>query len=92
MLENKNHVNETEQNERTTSGQSDINSLEDSQTSKVVNCDNMDRENFYHWGAFREKLDIIRRRNNSPEARRLVELRNALSPPGTLRGRYDYQT
>ena len=52
----------------------------------------MDRENFYHWGATREFMDIIRRRYNSLETRRLVEQRNALSRPGTLRRRYDHQT
>ena len=49
----------------------------------------MDRDNFYHWGATREIMDIIRRRNKSPETRRLVELRNALSEQGTSRRRYD---
>ena len=52
----------------------------------------MDRENFYHWGATREIMEIIRRRNNSPETRRLVEQRNGLSRPGTLRRRYDHYT
>ena len=52
----------------------------------------MDRDNFYHWGATREIMDIIRRRNKSLETRRLVELRNALSKPGTLRRRYDPHT
>ena len=52
----------------------------------------IDRENFYHWGATREIMDIIRKRNKSPETRRLVELRNALSKPGTLRRRYDPHT
>ena len=52
----------------------------------------MDRENFYHWGATREIMNIIRRRNNSPETKRLIEQRNALSRPGTLRRRYDHQT
>ena len=37
-------------------------------------------------------MDIIRRRNKSPETRSLVELRNALSKPGTLRTRYDPHT
>ena len=37
-------------------------------------------------------MDIIRRRNNSRETRRLVEQRYALSRPGTLRRRYDHQT
>ena len=52
----------------------------------------MDRENFNHWGATREIMDIVRMRNNSPKTRRLVEQRNALSRPGTLRRRYDHQT
>ena len=52
----------------------------------------MDRENFYHWRATREIMDIIRRRNNSPETQRLVEQRNNLSRPETLRRRYDHQT
>ena len=72
MFENKNHVNETEQNKRTTSGQSDISTLKDSQTSKVENFVKMDRDNFYHWGATQEIMDITRR-INSPETRRLVE-------------------
>ena len=46
----------------------------------------MDREDFYHWGATREIMDIIRRRNNSPETRRLIEQRNTLSRPGTREG------
>ena len=91
-FENKNHVNETEQNKRTTSGQSDNSTLKVSQISNTENIDNMDRENFYHWGATREIMDFIRRRNNSPETKRLVEQRNALSRPGTLRRRYDHQT
>ena len=91
-FENKSNVNETEQNKKTTSGQSEISTLKDSQTSNTENFDNMDRENFYHWGATREIMDIIRRRKNSPETRRLVEQRNALSRPGTLRRRYDQQT
>ena len=52
----------------------------------------MDRENFYHWGATREIMEIIRRRNNSPETHRLIDQRNALSRPGTLRRRYDHYT
>ena len=37
-------------------------------------------------------MDIIRKRNKSPETRRLVELRKALSKPGTLRRGYDPHT
>ena len=51
----------------------------------------MDRDNFYHWGATREIMEI-RRRNKNPETRRLVELRNNLSRPGVLRRRYDPHT
>ena len=49
-----------------------------------------------HWGArkiiYPKIMDNIRRRNNNPETRRLMEQRNALSRPGTLRCRYDHQT
>ena len=51
----------------------------------------MDRKIFYHCGATREKMDNIRRRNNNPETKRLVEQRYALSRPCTLRRRYDHQ-
>ena len=37
-------------------------------------------------------MDIFRRRNNSPQTRRLVDQRIALSRPGTLRRRYDHQS
>ena len=37
-------------------------------------------------------MEIIRRRNYSPETCRLVEQRNQLSRPGTLRRRYDQYT
>ena len=40
-------------------------------------------------GAKREIMEIIRKRNKSPETRMLVEQRNTLSRPGTLRRRYD---
>ena len=52
----------------------------------------MDREIFYHWGATRKIMEITRRRNNSPETRRLVDQRIALLRPGTLRRRYDHQS
>ena len=91
-FENKNNVNKIEQSETTTSGYSDISTLKTSRKSITETNDKMDRENFYHWGATREIMDIIRRRNNTPETRRLVEQRIALSRPGTLRRRYDHQS
>ena len=52
----------------------------------------MDLENFYHWEATQEIMAIIRRRNNIPETRRLVEQQNGLTRPGTLKRRYDHQS
>ena len=37
-------------------------------------------------------MEIIRKRNKSPETRRLVERREALAKPGTTRRRYDTQS
>ena len=92
ISENEKHVNEIEQKKITTSRQSEISIPKFNKPSDKTENDKMDRENFYHWGATREILDIIRRRNNSPETRRLVEQRNTLSRPRTLRRRYDHQT
>ena len=91
-FENISSRNEIELNKLTTSGQSDISTPKSSHFLSQQNSEKMDRENFYHWGAIREIMDNIRRRNNSPETRRLIEQRNALSRPGTLRRRYDHQT
>ena len=95
-------MNKINRNEESTSGQSDISA---SKLSCSLNHQNviqkknlnteiteMDRDNFYHWGATREIMEIIRRRKKSPETRRLVDLRNNLSKPGTLRRRYDPHT
>ena len=85
-------MNEIEQNRITTSGQSEISTLKFSKQSDKTAIEKMDRGNYYHWGASREIMEIIRRRNNSHETRRLVEQRKNLSGPGTLRRRYDHQT
>ena len=106
IFENKNGVNKISRSEKNTSGQSEISASKSScklkqhsnitQKKKLPNSNSeitdMDRENFYHWGATREIMDIIRKRNKIPKTRRLVELRNALSKPGTLRRRYDAHT
>ena len=52
----------------------------------------MNLENLYHWRETREIMDIIRKRNKSTETRRLVERREALAKPGTMRRRYDTQS
>ena len=105
-FQNKSGVNKRNRSVKVTSGQSEISASKSScklkqqsnniQKKKLSTSNpeitDMDRENFYHWGATREIMEIIRKRNKSPETRRLVELRNALSKPGTLRRRYDPHT
>ena len=83
---------ETDENKITTCRQSEISTPKFSKLSFKTENDKMDKENFYHWGATREIMNIFRRRNNSPETRRLADQRNNLSRPGTLRRRYDHQT
>ena len=49
----------------------------------------IDRENIHHWGATQKFMQIIRKRDKSPDTRMLVEQRNTLSRPGAFRRRYD---
>ena len=105
-FQNKSGVNKRNRSVKVTSGQSEISASKSScklkqqsnniQKKKLSTSNpeitDMDRKKFYHWGATREIMEIIRKRNKSPETRRLVELRNALSKPGTLRRRYDPHT
>ena len=99
-------VNKIQQNENNTSGQYNISTQSSSCLPKETltfvqnkikpnlhtEFTEMDRDNFHHWGATREIMEIIRRGNNSPETSRLVEQTSTLSRPGTLRRRYDHQT
>ena len=99
-------VNKIQQSENNTSGQSDISTQSSSCLPKEnlkfvqnkikpnlhTELTEMYRDNFHHWGATREIMEVIRRQNNSPETSRLVEQRSTLSRPGTLRRRYDHQT
>ena len=62
-------MKEAEQNKITTSGQSHVSTLNISKMTKKKENEKMDRENLYHWGATREIMDIIRRRNKSSETR-----------------------
>ena len=48
----------------------------------------MDR-NYFHWEATAEIMEIIRRREKSPETRRLVERRLEIARPGMMRRRYN---
>ena len=85
-------MNKNNESENTTSGQSEISTAKTSSNLKEEGIEKMNRENLYHWGATRETMEIIRRRNKSPETRRLVERREALARPGTMRRRYDPQS
>ena len=105
-FQNKSGVNKRNRSEKNTSGQSEISASKSScklkqhsntiQKKKLLNLNSeitdKDRDNFHHWGATREIMDIIRKRNKNPETRRLVELRKALSKPETLRRRFDPHT
>ena len=54
----------TNESENTTSGQSEISTAKISLNSKgEEDFEKMNRENLYHWGATREIMEIIRRRN-----------------------------
>ena len=91
-FQNKCHVNKTNNSENTISGQSEISTAKTSSNKKSeenIDDEKMNRENLYHWGATREIMEIIRRRNKTPETRRLVERREALPKPRTMRRRYD---
>ena len=48
----------------------------------------MDRE-YFHWGATTEIMEIMQRREKSPESRRLVERRLEISRPGMMGRRYN---
>ena len=88
-FQNKCHVIKTNKSKNTTSGQSEISTAKTSSNLKgvITTDEKMNCENLYHWGATREIMEIIRRRRS----RRLVERREALAGPGTMRRRSDPQ-
>ena len=92
-IQKKYHVNKTDKSENITSGQSEVNTVQTRSNfeREFITDEKMNRENLYHWGgSTREKIEIIRRRRNkSPESRRLVERREALARPGTMRRGHD---
>ena len=93
-------MNENQQNEKATSGQSKFSTLKSSCSPKEIKSSNqipklqklnseineIDRKNFYHWGATRKSLEFIRRRNNSPDTqanraeKRVIPARNNDTP------------
>ena len=105
-FENKYGMIKKQQNEKATSLHFEISTLKSICSPKEMkssyqipklqklNSENteMDRKNFYHRRATREIMEIIRRRNNSPETRRLIEQRNELFRPGKLPRRNDHYT
>ena len=66
-FQNKHHVNKTDNSEKTTSGQSEINTAMTSSNTTSEANEKMNRENLYDWGATREIMDIIRKRNKCPK-------------------------
>ena len=62
--------------------------LRNFQTLQTSSAEEMDRY-YFHWGATAEIMEIIRRREKSPETRRLVERRLEIARPGMMRRRYD---
>ena len=62
--------------------------LRNLQTLQTSSAEEMDRDNF-HWRATTEIMEIIRRREKSPETNRVVERRLEIARPGMMRRRYD---
>ena len=92
-FQNKNHGKKLNANENTTSGQYDVSTVKNSSNSKLTIIENeVNCENVYHWGASREIMEIIRRRNKSPETIRLLEIKETLAWPVTMGRRYDPQS
>ena len=46
-------------------------------------------QDYFHWGATAEIMEIIRRRRKNPETLRLVERLLEISRPGTMRRKFD---
>ena len=91
-FQNKCHRNITNNSENTTSEISSAKTSSKTKSEENIDDEKINRENLYHWGATREIMEIIKGRNKSPETRRLVERREALAKPGTMRRRYDTQS
>ena len=58
QFENVQNVNKTEQSETSTFAQSNISTPDSSRNSTT---EKMAQDNFYHWGATREIMEIFRR-------------------------------
>ena len=79
-FQNKSHVNKVNESENTTSGQSEISTAKASSKSKEEETEKMNRENLYLWGATREIMEIIMRRNkprNTETGRKKRSVRKA---------------
>ena len=94
-IEKKRHVNKTNEQAETSPNKTAI-KFKRHATLPVLNCkelplstsEEMDRE-YFHWGATTEIMEIIQRREKSPETRRLVDRRLEIARPGMMRRRYD---
>ena len=84
-------MNKAKHSEISTTRQSDFSTLHSSRKSKTkTKTKKWTGKTFIIGGG--ATMNKITRQNNSPETRRLVEQRNELSRPGTLRRRYDNKT
>ena len=94
-FEKKRHVNKINEQAETSPNNNAIKfkpqkelPLRNLQTLQTSSAEEMDRE-YFHWGATAEIMEIIRRREKSPETKRLVERRIEIARPGMMRRRYD---
>ena len=90
-FEKNRHVNKIDEQMETSPNSDAIETLPLHNYSKLSAAsieEEMDCDSF-HWGATAEVVEIIRRRDKSPETRRLVERKLEIARPGTMRRRYN---
>ena len=92
-FEKKRHVNKINEQAETSPNKNAIKfkpqkelPLRNLQTLQTSSAEEMDRD-YFHWGATTEFMEIIRRREKSPETKRLVERRLEIARPGMMRRR-----
>ena len=94
-FEKKRHINKRNEQEETSPNNIAIKfkpqkelPLRNLQTLQTSSAEEMDQE-YFHWGATAEIMEIIGRREKSPETKRLVERRLEIARTGMMRRRYD---
>ena len=94
-FEKKRHVNKINEQAETSPNNNAIKfkpqkelPLRNLQTLQTSSAEEMDRD-YFHWGATTEIMEIITRREKSPETKKLVERRLEIARPGMMRRRYN---